>query len=189
MTPAEAVRGLYEAYQARNWDTARSFLHADAAVDMPATGERLVGRPDVLDFQRGYPEPWGDLAVLRVVGGTTAGDVVVAAEIEVRGPVELFRLAAFWECRDDLLWRGVVAFGGSDPTVERPGRRPAASDEWARVDDSRRGGRRAPGGNGHGSGTTAIGATERTTWLSGRSGDRRGAAAPRWATRRRRPSR
>jgi ribosomal protein S18 acetylase RimI-like enzyme len=122
MTPAEAVLGLYEAYQARSWGTARNFLHADAVVDMPATGERLVGRPDLLDFQRSYPEPWGDLAVLRVVGGTTEGDVVVAAEVEVRAPAQLFRLAAFWECRDGLLWRGVeywTTVGGQSPPPER----------------------------------------------------------------------
>ena len=127
MAPAEVVRALNEAYQARDWTTAATLLHPDVVVDMPATAESLVGQRLVLDLQRGYPEPWGDLAVLRVVGGAAADDVAAAVEVEVRRPDVLFRMAAFWECRDGLLWRGVeywVTVGAESPP---PGRehRPA----------------------------------------------------------------
>jgi len=55
------VRGLYESYQDRNWDSAATFLHRDAVLDMPSTAERLDGRDAVIAFQRDYPEPWGVL--------------------------------------------------------------------------------------------------------------------------------
>lgn len=119
MTAAESVRALYEAYQARNWVSAGELFHPDVAVEMPATGERLAGHGQVLDFQRSYPEPWGDLVVRRVVG---AAGPVAAAEIEVRAPAETFRMAAFWECRDGLLWRGVeywTSEGGDQPPAGR----------------------------------------------------------------------
>ena len=118
MDAGELTRRLYEAHQARAWDRAESCLHPGAAVDLPATSERLVGRAEVMRFQREYPEPWGDLAVRRVVA---AGDSA-AAEIEVRAPQGVFRMAAFWEAEGGLLHRGTeywVDPGGEPP----PGRR------------------------------------------------------------------
>lgn len=118
MTAGAAVQALYEAYRARAWDAAGELFHPDVVVEMPATGERLAGRDEVLGFQRNYPEPWGDLEVQRIVGG---GDAA-AAEVEVRAPDSTFRLAAFWERRDGLLWRGVeywLTLGGQAPP---PGR-------------------------------------------------------------------
>jgi hypothetical protein len=41
VSAVELVRRLYEAYHARDWETAPSFLHDDATVAMPATAERL----------------------------------------------------------------------------------------------------------------------------------------------------
>jgi hypothetical protein len=38
------VRGLYEAYQDRDWELAATFLHQEAVLDMPATAERFFGR-------------------------------------------------------------------------------------------------------------------------------------------------
>ena len=121
MTCAELARSLYEAYQRRDWDGAGALLHPEATLDMPATGERLVGHDELLGFQRKYPEPWGNLSVMRVVGGDgTAGPAAV--EVEIVGPAARFRMAAFWECREGLLERGVeywVTVGGDLPL---PGR-------------------------------------------------------------------
>jgi ketosteroid isomerase-like protein len=112
------ARALYTAYQARDWARAETFLHPDAVLDMPATGERLVGREQVLRFQREYPEPWGELSVLRVLGDAAAA----AAEVQIRAPGgDVFRMAAFWALRDGLLASGTeywVDPGGSPP----PGR-------------------------------------------------------------------
>jgi ketosteroid isomerase-like protein len=118
MTAAELVRRLYEAYDARDWDAAAELVHEDAVLEMPATRERLGGRDRILGFQRVYPEPWGELAVLRVVGdGDTA-----AAEIEVVAPDARFRMAAFWRSGDGLLQDGVeywITVGGEEPPAHR----------------------------------------------------------------------
>ncbi len=115
---AELVRQLYEAYQARDWEAAASLLHEDAVVEMPATGERLSGRDGIIEFQRAYPEPWGDLSVLRVVGeGETA-----AAEIEIVAAAATFRMAAFWRSENRLLREGVeywLTVGGEEPPASR----------------------------------------------------------------------
>ena len=124
MSAVELVRRLYEAYQARDWETATTFLHDDATVAMPATSERLDGREGVIGFQRAYPEPWGDLAVLRVVGD----DEVAAAEIEVVAADDTFRMAAFWRAEDGLLREGVeywITVGGEEPP---PGRATSYAD-------------------------------------------------------------
>ena len=52
------VRGLYEAYQDRDWELAATFLHQEAVLDMPSTAERLIGREAIISFQAAYPEPW-----------------------------------------------------------------------------------------------------------------------------------
>jgi ketosteroid isomerase-like protein len=118
MSAAELVGRLYEAYQARDWGTAAELLHPDAELEMPATSERLSGRSGVIDFQRAYPEPWGDLSVLGVVGeGDTA-----AAEIEVVAPDATFRMAAFWRSEDGLLRDGAeywLTVGGEEPPPTR----------------------------------------------------------------------
>jgi ketosteroid isomerase-like protein len=114
------VEALYTAYQARDWAAAERYLHPDAVVAMPATAERLDGRPAVLGFQRDYPEPWGDLAVRRVVGGPEQA----AAEIEVVAPDgQVYAMAAFWRQDDGLLRDGVeywVTVGGDQPPPGRP---------------------------------------------------------------------
>lgn len=120
LSTADTVRRLYEAYQARDWEAAAELVHEHAVLEMPATDERLMGRLGVLDFQRAYPEPWGDLSVLRVVGG---GDTA-AAEIEIVAPDATFRMAAFWRSEGGLLRDGAeywITVGGEEapPTRER----------------------------------------------------------------------
>jgi ketosteroid isomerase-like protein len=111
------ARALYAAYQDRDWARAQALLHPEVVLEMPATSERLMGADQVITFQRGYPEPWGDLAVLRALGDARSA----AAEVEVRAPDGVFRMAAFWDVRDGLLARGTeywVDPGGTPP----PGR-------------------------------------------------------------------
>ena len=112
------VRDLYEAYQRRDWDDAAKALHPEATLEMPGTRERLAGREGVIDFQRYYPEPWGDLTVLRVLGGADEA----CAEVEILGPEHTFRLAAFWRGDGGLLREGVeywVTVGGEQPPSGR----------------------------------------------------------------------
>ena len=123
MTGGELVRGLYEAYERRDWSAAEALFHPEAAVEMPATIERLSGRADVVAFQRAYPEPWGTMSVLRVLEDADGA----AAEVEVVAPDgQRFALAAFWRVRDGQLYRGTeywVTVGGEQPPASRPANR------------------------------------------------------------------
>lgn len=117
----DLVGRLYRLYQDREWDAAARLLHRDVRLHMPATDERFAGRERVIALQREYPEPWGELRVLRVTGdGAT-----VAAEVEIAAPDALYRCAAFWTARDGLLADGVeywVTVGGE---AVDPDRRPS----------------------------------------------------------------
>jgi ketosteroid isomerase-like protein len=119
MDAVDAVRGLYEAYQQRDWARASLFLHPEAVVEMPATAERLDGREAIISFQRAYPEPWGVMRVTRVLADAEGA----AAEILVVDPEgREFALASFWRGRQGLLHRGVeywVDVAASTPPAHR----------------------------------------------------------------------
>lgn len=114
------MRALYEAYQRRDWAAAEALLHPEAAVEMPATLERLAGRAEVIAFQRAYPEPWGELTVRRVLEDPDGA----AAEVEVAAPDgRRFAMAGFWRVDDGLLRDGTeywVSVGGEQPPPTRP---------------------------------------------------------------------
>src|ERR671912_712436 len=118
MTPEQLMRSLYERYQARDWSRAGELLHRDAELEMPATAEHLAGREQVIALQRNYPEPWGDLGVLRVLadGGSAAAELqVIASDAE-------FRCAAFWPVWEGLPPGGVdywTPVGGKEPPPAR----------------------------------------------------------------------
>ncbi len=119
MSAADLLRRLYQSYQARDWVTAESLLHEDASVDLPVTSERLTGRKQVMEFQTEYPEPWGELTVLRAIGDEDSA----AAEVRVLAPDgQDLRMAAFWQTRDGLLWRDTeywTAAGSEAPPPDR----------------------------------------------------------------------
>jgi hypothetical protein len=113
-TTSRLARKLYEFYQARNWTAAAALLHPQALLEMPATRERLSGRDKIIELQENYPEPWGDLTVLRVVGDDSDSSAV---EFEIDGPAGVFRCAAFWVADQRMLSRGVeywVTVGGEE---------------------------------------------------------------------------
>jgi ketosteroid isomerase-like protein len=112
----QLVRGLYERYQQRDWAGAAHLMHPAAQLDMPATGEHLVGRDQIIGLQENYPEPWGDLAVLRVVSEDSKH--LAVAEFEIVSAAGVFRCAAFWRTHQEKLHRGVeywVTVGGEQP--------------------------------------------------------------------------
>lgn len=114
--PTLLARALYENYQHRDWAAARELLHPDAVLEMPATRERLDGRQALMALQENYPEPWGDLTVLRVVGNDR--QPTAAVELEIVGPAGHFRCAAFWVADAGMLTEGVeywVTVGGEEP--------------------------------------------------------------------------
>jgi ketosteroid isomerase-like protein len=94
----EAVRRMWEAIEARDWDGAREAFHPDVVVDWPHSRERIRGRDDFIDLNRAYPEGWS-IRVDRVVAD---GDVVVS-EITVSQDDQVFRTASVFVLDDDGL--------------------------------------------------------------------------------------
>jgi ketosteroid isomerase-like protein len=103
-------------------ERADALLSDDAQVAMVATGETLNGRDEVIRFQRAYPEPWGRITLLTVIGD----DRAAAVEFDVRGEAGLFRCAALWQAADGRLVEGTeywVTPGGETP--------PQTRESWA----------------------------------------------------------
>lgn len=117
-TASDLVDALYRAYDRRDWDAAARLLAGEARVLMVATGETLVGRDEVVRFQREYPEPWGRITLLTVIGDGRSA----AVEFEVRGEAGHFRCAALWRAEGGLLVEGTeyrVTPGGEAPPPTR----------------------------------------------------------------------
>lgn len=126
MDATAQVAALYAAYQDRDWERAATFLHPEAVVDLPATGERLAGKEAVMAFQIEYPEPWGVMTVRQVLGGPEES----AARVEVLAPDgQLLAMAAFWRQQDGLLRDGTeywITVGGDTVPETRKAWRPGA---------------------------------------------------------------
>jgi ketosteroid isomerase-like protein len=102
--PDEIVRQLYAAYQARDWPASQPLLHPDVTVEVPSSGDLLTSREELMSFNRDFPEPWGDMTVQAAFSNGTDR---AAAEITVNEEGQLaWRMAAFWQLKDGLLWRG-----------------------------------------------------------------------------------
>jgi len=82
--------------------------------DGPPTREPIKGRDQYIRIQREYPELWGPIQGLRLVGDGR----LVAAEVSVPGDGEDFRCSGFYQCRDGLIVRASeywTTIGGSAP--------------------------------------------------------------------------
>ncbi|MCB5163918.1 nuclear transport factor 2 family protein [Streptomyces bambusae] len=116
MESSKVVAALWERIEARDWDGVAALVAADAVVEWPVSGERIVGRDNYVAVNREYPEGWS-IRVLRIVAD---GDEVVS-EVEV--PHEgagVFRAASFWTVRDGRIVRGTEYWTGlcADPRPE-----------------------------------------------------------------------
>jgi ketosteroid isomerase-like protein len=100
MSGADAVRSLWELFEARRWDDARELLHDDFVAEWPHSLERMRGPDAFIDLNRNYPEGWS-IRVDRVID---AGDAVVS-EITVTQGGDAFRTASVFDLRDGKLWR------------------------------------------------------------------------------------
>jgi len=133
MDAVASVRGLYEAYQDRDWGRAAALLHPEAVVEMPATAERLDGRDAIIAFQAGYPEPWGVLTVRRLLADADADAGGAAAEVSVADPSgRHFALAAFWRAHEGLLHRGVEYWVDVGAVAPPPSRSSSPTTQEAR---------------------------------------------------------
>ena len=119
MTPSDAVRKFWAAIAARDWAGMADLLHPDVVVEWPASGERIVGRDNVVAVNREYPEGWA-IDVLRVIG---TDDDVAVSEVEVpHQGLGVFRAASFWTVRDGLIVSGReywIGVGTEEPPAWR----------------------------------------------------------------------
>ena len=116
--PADVVRDLWEAMQARDWAGAAGLVDEDVVVEWPASRERITGRENYVAVNHEYPEGW-QIRVLRVIGD---GDQA-ASEVEVaHETLGVFRAASFWTVSEGRVTRGTeywTGFGADEPL---PGR-------------------------------------------------------------------
>ena len=70
--PADVVRGLWEAMQARDWAGAAELVDEDVVVEWPVSRERMTGRENYISVNHEYPEGW-EIRVLRVIGDGQPG--------------------------------------------------------------------------------------------------------------------
>jgi limonene-1,2-epoxide hydrolase len=116
--PADVVRGLWEAMQARDWAAVADLIRQDVVVDWPVSRERITGRENYVAVNREYPEGW-HIRVLRVIGD---GDQA-ASEVEVvHDTLGVFRAASFWAVSGGRITRGTeywTGFGAEEPMAGR----------------------------------------------------------------------
>ena len=116
--PADVVRGLWEAMQARDWARAADLVDQDVVVEWPVSRERMTGRENYVAVNREYPEGW-EIRVLRVIG---AGDQA-ASEVEVlHDTLGVFRAASFFTVSGGRITRGTeywTGFGADEPLAGR----------------------------------------------------------------------
>ncbi|HMC07643.1 MAG TPA: nuclear transport factor 2 family protein [Solirubrobacterales bacterium] len=92
-----AVERVWQAFDAREFERASEELHEDFVCEWPHSGERIRGRDAYIAVNRGHPDPWVSIEILRLLA---EGEVVVS---EVRLPVEGAEphyALSFWEFRD-----------------------------------------------------------------------------------------
>jgi SnoaL-like protein len=89
---ADVVRRLWELFDAREWDAARELLADDVVCEWPHSRERIVGRDNVIELNRIYPD-WDSLRVEQVVGD---GDRV-ASVVRVEAGGDVVWAASFFE--------------------------------------------------------------------------------------------
>jgi ketosteroid isomerase-like protein len=116
MKSSSVVEALWDRTQARDWDGVAGLLAAEAVIEWPVSGERIVGRENYVAVNREYPEGWA-IRVLRIVAD---GDEVVS-EVEVpHDSMGVFRAVSFWTIHDGQIIRGREYWTslGADPRPE-----------------------------------------------------------------------
>lgn len=102
MTPAAAVRALWERMEARDWDGARATLADGFTCDYPATGETFPTADAFVAMNRAYPEGWHI-----TVDETVAEGDRVAARVRVTHGDDLFHCLSFAVVEDGLIARSI----------------------------------------------------------------------------------
>lgn len=129
MNAQGVVERLWDRIEARDWAAVGELITADAVIEWPVSGERIVGSANFVAVNSAYPEGW-TIHVLRVVpGGAGPGSgggpdtAEVASEVEVpHSELGVFRAASFWTVRDGRIVAGReywTDLGGDQPPAWR----------------------------------------------------------------------
>ncbi|HYU56624.1 MAG TPA: nuclear transport factor 2 family protein [Actinomycetota bacterium] len=100
--PGEVVRGVWERFEARDWDEAADLLAEDLVIDWPNTGERFRGRDNFIAMNRNHPAADWHIQVRRIV----ASGPDVAAEVLVPHADGLDACLGFYEVADGRITTG-----------------------------------------------------------------------------------
>lgn len=92
---------MFEAIQARDWETAGACVAPDASIVWPATGERFVGER-YLTMNRDYPEGWGVEVIDQY-----EGDNSEVLRARVRHGDHVFWCIGFYDVVDGVIAGGV----------------------------------------------------------------------------------
>ncbi|MFJ3881364.1 nuclear transport factor 2 family protein [Streptomyces sp. NPDC090077] len=118
MEPLKVVAQLWERIEERDWDGVAGLVAADAVIEWPVSGERIVGRDNFIAVLRdegdaadgsggdggtgsggpdgSYERSVGSVEVLRILAD---GDLVVT-EVEIPEDHVLYRAVSLWTVRD-----------------------------------------------------------------------------------------
>jgi hypothetical protein len=105
------IREFWEAAQHRDVETLARLFHPEAEMAWPQSGERFVGRDNVLGAIRAQDESPEIVGASRLIGG---GDVWVAM-VPLRYGADDIQYVAIYEMADGLVIRATAFFGTAFP--------------------------------------------------------------------------
>jgi GNAT superfamily N-acetyltransferase len=122
-----AVRGWWQALQARDWARAKALLRSDLQVTWWTSGESFDGPDGFVQAQARYPEGW----TIQLIEVSPLQDGRVVSMVRVDQPPQTFFATSFFHLEDGL----VFAIDEYWATVEAPPawRADAALPGWQRV--------------------------------------------------------
>ncbi|HJP65253.1 MAG TPA: nuclear transport factor 2 family protein [Actinomycetota bacterium] len=93
--PRQLVRGMWEAFEAHDWDGARALLADDAVVEWPHSGERFTSAASFIEMNRRHPAPNWHIVVKRIVaeGDTVVSEVWVPTDAQPAFVTSFFAFA------------------------------------------------------------------------------------------------
>jgi GNAT superfamily N-acetyltransferase len=123
-----AVRGWWQALQARDWERARALLRSDLQVLWWSSSESFDGPAGFIEVQARYPEGW----TIQLVEVSPLQDGRVVSVVRVDHPPQRFFATSFFHLEDGL----VFAIDEYWATVEAPPawRTAAALPGWQRIE-------------------------------------------------------
>lgn len=117
---ARAVRAMWAAFQARDWDAARALMHDGLQARWWTSGERFDGADAFVAVQRAYPEGW----TIRLLEVSRLEDGRVMSLVRVDQPPQAFFATSLFVVDDGRILRidEYWATAEAPPEWRQPGR-------------------------------------------------------------------